>query len=84
MQFDIGSWAGLAGIPMIEQVVMYFRNQWRLPQAVMPLVALATGAALNVGLAYNMHTDPTAAFYVGLIAGFLSAPWHEIRKLAAK
>ena len=82
MEFDVKQFIGLAGIPFIEQVTVYLGDQWRLPKQLMPIAALAVGAGMNVLVAAYLHADPLNALYVGLLAGFLSAPWHEIRKIS--
>lgn len=81
-QLDPTQFIGLTGVPLVEQVVQYLKDEWRMPSYLAPLAALAVGVALNVAIGHYMGTDFLTNVCVGLFTGFSSSFWHEMSKKA--
>ena len=80
MNFDLSQYIGLSGIPLVEQVVQYFKNELRMPAYLAPIVALVVAVGLNVGIAEAAHTNLLTGIEIGLLTGFGSSFWHEVSK----
>lgn len=78
--FDITSFIGMAGVPMIERIVEYLRVHWRLPSYLAPIAANLIGILLNVAIVTQLQGDIVAGAVVGFFVGFGTSFWHEISK----
>lgn len=80
MQLNPAQFIGLTGVPLIESIVEYLKDNFRLSGYLAPLAALLVGVVLNESLAVYLHQSLLVGFYVGLFSGFSSSYWHEMSK----
>lgn len=61
---------GAQGSALVVALVAAIRKTWpKLPGRFIPLLAIALGVALNLGLAYSLGHDLLEAIFLGLVAG---------------
>lgn len=80
MNLDLTQFIGFTGVPLIEQIVQYLKDEWGMPTYLAPLAALLAGVSINLAIANQLHMDLLFSVYVGLFSGFSSSFWHEIAK----
>jgi hypothetical protein len=80
--FNLAQYAGVAGAPIIEQAVQYFKEHFPAiaPTKLAPVYAVAFGIALNTGIATYLGNSLSDALVAGMFTGFLASGWHEICK----
>ncbi len=67
-------WAGLAGVPLIVALVEAVKRTFpELEARWWPVLALAWGVALNLGLAAALGRDWRTALVLGVVAGLAAA-----------
>ncbi len=75
---DPHQFIGVAGAPLVERFVQYFKEQWGVSTSLAPLLSLTFGVLLNVGLASWLGLSLSDAATIGLATGFVASGWHVI------
>jgi hypothetical protein len=74
--------AGAAGVPTIQQIVQFIREQFfRLNKTsayIAPLLSVAVAIVLNVSVAFLTHNSWVDGVMIGLLAGAAASGWHEL------
>ncbi len=63
---------GLAGVPLIAALVQIAKS-WVSDERYYPVIALAVGLTLNLGIAYARQSDLPTAVLLGLVAGLAAS-----------
>jgi len=79
--FDPHALIGLTGAPVVESIVNFLKDQWRLSPKLAPIAAILLGLILNIWAGYVLKVDFVSTIYSGLITGFAASSWYELTKL---
>ncbi|MDP2726561.1 MAG: hypothetical protein Q8P59_03365 [Dehalococcoidia bacterium] len=80
---ELGDVIGLAGVPFIAALVQVAKA-WVAEDRYYPLLALAVGLILNIGIALARSGDLPTAVVLGLVAGLAASGLYSGGKTLAR
>jgi hypothetical protein len=78
---DLQTLYGIGGAPVIQQMVQYLKDQWKMPTVLAPWAAFVFAMAINYALGtLLLHADFKSIFLSGMLTTLAACGWHEIQK----
>jgi hypothetical protein len=78
VKFNPVSMFGLSGVPTLESIVQYFREEWGLSGKLSPFMALLLSVIVNVSLGMAFGVDLFSSLIVAAVSAVATPTWHEV------